>query len=149
MNIGELCTRYVVFAYPATTLAQAAQLMREHHVGSLVVARENDAAKTPVGIITDRDMVVEVLASGLDYTRLTVGDVMSRELVTAREEESALDVLARMRQRGIRRVPVVSSSGGLTGIISVDDLLAITAEELDHVVKAISGGHLREARTRK
>jgi CBS domain-containing protein len=149
MNIGELCTRYVVLAYPTTTLAQAAQLMREHHVGSLVVARENDAGKTPIGIITDRDMVVEVLAAGLDYTRLTVGDVMSRELVTAREEESALDVLSRMRQRGIRRVPVVSSSGTLTGIISIDDLLAITAEELDHVVKAMSGGQTREARTRR
>ncbi|OFZ72566.1 MAG: hypothetical protein A2W04_06290 [Betaproteobacteria bacterium RBG_16_64_9] len=149
MNIGHFCTRYVVFAYPGTSLGEAAQLMRDHHVGSLVVAKEGDPGRAPIGIITDRDIVVEVLAAGVDYRPLTVGEVMSRELVTAREEESALDVLGVMRQRGIRRIPVVNAAGALTGIVTIDDLLAITAEELDHVVKAIAGGQYREVRTRR
>jgi CBS domain-containing protein len=148
MKIEHFCTRHVVTAYPGTPLGEAAQLMRDHHVGSLVVAREGDPGRTPMGIITDRDIVVEVLAAGVDYRNLTVGEVMTRELVTAREEESALEVLGVMRQRGIRRLPVVNASGALTGIVTIDDLLAITAEELDHVVKAIAGGQHREARNR-
>ena len=148
MTIGEICVRIVVFAYENMPLTEAARLMREHHVGSLVVVKEGDPDRTPVGIITDRDIVVEVVAAGLDARVLTVGEIMGRELVTAREQDNVLDILRVMRRRGIRRMPVVTASGSLAGIVTIDDLLEIVAEELDDVVNAIASGQQRETRAR-
>ena len=149
MTIGEICVRIVVFAYENMPLTEAARLMREHHVGSLVVVKEGDPERTPVGIITDRDIVVEVVAAGLDARVLTVGEIMGRELVTAREQDNVLDILRVMRRRGIRRMPVVTASGSLAGIVTIDDLLEIVAEELDDVVNAIASGQQRETRARR
>lgn len=149
MNIGEICSRVVVFARKTMPLSDAAKLMREHHVGSLVVIDGEDRERIPVGIITDRDIVVEVLAAGLDYREVTVGDIMATELMTAREQDSMLDVLRAMRRGGIRRMPVVTASGSLAGIVTVDDLLEIVAEELGDLVKAIASEQSKEARTRR
>jgi CBS domain-containing protein len=148
MTIGEICNRIVVFAHEKMSLSDAAKLMREHHVGSLVVVKEDDPGRTPTGIITDRDIVVEVVAEGIDHKALTVGEIMGGELVTAREQDNMLDVLQLMRRRGIRRVPVVTASGSLAGIVTIDDLLEIVAEELDDVVKAIASERQRETRAR-
>lgn len=149
MTIGEMCNRVVVFAHEKTPLSDAAKLMREHHVGSLVVVKEGDPGRIPIGIITDRDIVVEVVAEGLDHKALTVGEIMGHELVTAGEQDNVLDILQVMRRRGIRRVPVVAASGSLAGIVTIDDVLEIVAEELDDVVKAIATGQQREARARR
>lgn len=149
MTIGEICNRVVVFAHEKMSLSDAATLMREHHVGSLVVVKEGDPGRAPIGIITDRDIVVEVVAEGLDHKVLTVGEIMGGELVTAREQDNMLDVLQVMRRRGIRRVPVVTDSGSLAGIVTIDDLLEIVAEELDDVVQAIASGRERETRARR
>src|SRR3954465_8202720 len=108
--------------------------MRKHHVGDLVVVDQaNGGARIPVGIITDRDIVVSVIALGLDPTGLLVGDIMSDELLTATEEDDVYETIVRMRFRGIRRVPVVNSIGALTGIISVDDVLEFLAEEMSEL----------------
>jgi len=103
----------------------------------------------PVGIITDRDIVVAVVAGGVDPAKLAVGDVMGPELFTVRETDSVSDALARMRSRGIRRVPVLSAGGTLAGLVTVDDLLEIVAEELESLVRAIGAEQARETRTRK
>ncbi|MBZ5696883.1 MAG: CBS domain-containing protein [Acidobacteriia bacterium] len=149
MKIGELCSRVVVFAYKNMPLTEAAKLMREHHVGSLIVVREDDSKRTPVGIITDRDIVVEVLAAGLDFRTLTVGEIMTDELITAREQDDTLDVLGLMRKRGIRRVPVVTPSGALAGIATIDDILGVLSEELDGIVRAIDGEQAKEVAKRR
>lgn len=149
MMIGEMCNRIVVFANDNMPLSDAAKLMREHHVGSLVVVKDDDPNRIPIGIITDRDIVVEVVAEGLDHKALTVGEIMGGELVTAGEQDNVLDILQVMRRRGIRRVPVVTASGSLAGIVTIDDVLEIVAEELDDVVKAIATGQQREARARR
>jgi len=149
MMIGEMCNRVVVFAHEKMSLSGAAKLMREHHVGRLVVVKEDDPGRIPIGIVTDRDIVVEVVAEGLDHKALTVGEIMGRELVTAGEQDNVLDILQVMRRRGIRRVPVVTASGSLAGIVTIDDVLEIVAEELDDVVKAIAGGQQKEARARR
>lgn len=149
MTTGEICSRLVVFARKDMPLGTAAKLMREHHVGSLVVLEDGAPGRVPVGIITDRDIVVEVVAADLDYRNLTVGEIMSSELITAREEDNMLDTLQVMRRRGVRRIPVVASSGVLVGIVTIDDLLEIVAEELDDVVKAISSEQSMEVRTRR
>jgi len=149
MKIGELCSRVVAFAYKNMPLAEAAKLMREHHVGSLVVVREDDGKRAPVGIITDRDIVVEVLAAGLDFRTLTVGEIMTDEVITAREQDDMLDVLGVMRKRGVRRIPVVTPSGALAGIATIDDILGILSEELDGIVRAIDGGQAKEVAKRR
>jgi CBS domain-containing protein len=149
MNVGELCSRIVVLARRTTPLSEVAKLMREHHVGSVVVVEEGAGARTPVGIVTDRDIVIEVLAMDLDCRSVTAGEVMGSELVTVREDESVLNALRLMRRRGIRRIPVLEASGTLTGIVALDDLMEVVAEEFDHISKAISGEQSREAHLRK
>jgi CBS domain-containing protein len=149
MKIGEICTRIVTFATKDMPLVDAAKLMRQHHVGSLIVVEEQQGGRVPVGMLTDRDIVVEVLAPGLDYRNLSVGEVMSSQLITARESDDMLGVLRLMRQRGIRRIPVLTESGTLAGIVTLDDLLEILAEQMDDLVDAIAGEQAKEVKGRR
>jgi CBS domain-containing protein len=149
MKIGEICTRIVTFATKDMPLVDAAKLMRQHHVGSLIVVEEQQRGRVPVGMLTDRDIVVEVLAPGLDYRNLKVGEIMSSRLITARESDDMLGVLRVMRQKGIRRMPILTESGTLAGIVTLDDLLEILAEEMDDLVDAIAGEQAKEVKGRR
>ena len=149
MNAGELCNREVVFAYRNTPLVEAAQLMREHHVGSLVVVVDRLSERVPVGILTDRDIVVAVVAKALDPRALTVGDVMAGELLMVREQDGIPDTLRLMREKGVRRVPVLTHSGALAGILTIDDLLELVAEELGEFARTIDQERVRETRARR
>ncbi len=149
MTVGQICNRVVVFAFRNTPLPDAAKLMRDNHIGSLVIVDESDRGRIPVGMLTDRDIAIAVVAQALDPRTLTAGEVMSGELVTASEQDDMLDTLQRMRRRGIRRVPVLTAAGTLAGIVTLDDLLELVAEQLGDVVKAIATEQSREARTRK
>ena len=149
MNAGELCNRDVVFAYRGTRLVEAAKLMREHHVGSLVVVVDRLSERVPVGIITDRDIVLAVVARELDARSLSVGDVLGGDLLTVREQDSMADVLRVMRQRGVRRVPVVTHSGALAGILTLDDLIDIFAEEMDDFSRTLARGRAHETQLRR
>jgi CBS domain-containing protein len=149
MKVGEICTRIVTFATKDMPLVDAAKLMRQHHVGSLIVVEEQKGGRVPVGMLTDRDIVVEVLAPGLDYRNLKVGEIMSNRLITARDSDDMLGVLRVMRQKGIRRMPVVTESGTLAGIVTLDDLLEILAEEMDDLVDAIAGEQAKEVKDRR
>jgi CBS domain-containing protein len=102
----------------------------------------------PVGIITDRDLVIEILAAELDPNAVTVGDIMSYDLTTAREEDGLWETLQRMRVKGVRRIPVVNQQGLLAGILTSDDLLEILAGELTELVKIIGKEQEREQKTR-
>ena len=144
LNAGALCTRDTVFALPQTGVAEAARLMREHHVGSLVVVDETAQGRIVVGMLTDRDIVTSVVAREVDPTLLRVGDVMSRDLATARESDSVLDLLAAMRRRGVRRMPVTDARGVLVGIVAIDDLLGVLAEEMRAIVAALESEAARE-----
>jgi CBS domain-containing protein len=119
--------------------------MRHHHVGDVVVVEERGGRYFPIGILTDRDLVVEVLASDVTPETLLVGDVMSFELVSAKEDESVLDAIKRMRDKGVRRMPVVSADGALEGIITMDDLLDLIAEQLADLVAMVGRGKRRES----
>lgn len=150
MSIGEFCNREVVYALRETTVVEAAKLMRSHHVGSLVVVDQIDTGKRkPVGIVTDRDIVVEVTATGLDPKTITVEDIMSSRLATVREEDSVEQTMEMMRFKGVRRLPVVDRDGGLAGIITIDDLLELMAENLVELTRIISREQAEEARGRK
>lgn len=149
-TIGELCNREVVVAAPTATVTAAAKLMRHHHVGSVVIVEDVDGGlRMPVGILTDRDVVLEVCATDLDPGLITVGDIMSRELVTTGEEQGVLEAMELMRYKGVRRLPVVGQDGQLTGIISVDDLLDVLAEELGELTKVLAREQAREAAARR
>lgn len=149
MTVGEFCNREVVFIRRDESIPEAARLMRRHHVGDLVVVEEQQDRRVPVGIVTDRDLVLEVIAQEVDPNKLTVGDVMSIELVTAREEDSLFDAIKLMRRRGVRRVPVVDRAGVLVGILSVDDLLELFAETLGDLATLLQREQQREKERRR
>jgi len=109
MSIGEICNRETVFSTKDSSIQQAAPLMREHHVGDLVIVEENAGRRIPVGILTDRDLVIEILAKDVDVDNVTVGDVVSNLLMTARESDGLYETMQRMRAKGVRRVPVARS----------------------------------------
>ena len=145
MPIGEMCVRDVVVAGPETTVSQAAKLMAKHHVGNLVVVREESRGRVfPIGIITDRDIVRNVVAEALDPDVFTLGDLVARELVTAPEDQGIFECMQQMRINGIRRLPVVDSDGILVGIISLDDLIQLLAEEMSELGKVIVREQARE-----
>jgi len=117
------------------SLFEAARLMRDHHVGNVVITEVNANRRVPVGIVTDRDLVIEVLAEGVDPRSLIVADIMSDDLITAREDDEMLDTIRVMRAHGVRRIPVTNRDGGLEGIVAVDDLLDLVAEQLTDLVE--------------
>jgi len=139
MKTGEVCNRNVVSAARNTTLLEASRLMRRNHVGSLVVS-DPENGRAPVGIVTDRDIVIEGVAAGLDQATLTLGEIMGPSVVTANEDDDTMDTLKSMRARGIRRLPVVDAAGKLVGIVTSDDLLESISGELSEVVQTIRGG---------
>jgi len=148
MAVGEICNREVVFAEKVLSVVDAAQLMRKHHVGDLVVVEEKDGRKHPVGIVTDRDIVVEVVAAEVNPDALKVGDIMGPEVATVRESAGLFEALRYMRDKGVRRMPVVDREGGLVGILTLDDLLSLLAEEMSELAKLVSHERQREATAR-
>jgi CBS domain-containing protein len=149
MPIGDICVREVVTATRETTVQQAAQLMRENHVGDLLVVEHVNGVRQPVGIVTDRDIAVAVVAPGLDPAVLSVGDIMGPELKTVDEDEGIFETLHQMRDAGVRRIPVVTNQKALAGIVSTDDIVQLLADELTEVAKLISREQRREMVTRR
>lgn len=148
MSAGELCNRRVAIAEKTLSVPDAARLMRRLHVGDLVVIEERDGRRQPVGIVTDRDIVVEVVAAGVNPEALTIGDIMGPELATVRENEELFETLRYMRDKGVRRMPVVDQVGGLVGILTLDDLLGLLAEEMTGLARLVSHERQREADVR-
>ena len=149
MSIGALCNREVVCASRETTVHDAAQLMRQRHVGTLVVVDDFSGRRVPVGIVTDRDIVVEVNAVGLDPKTITLGDIMDEALVTVSEGAGLHEAMGAMRAKGVRRLPVVGKEGELVGILAVDDLLELLGDELSDVARIIAREQAHEARARR
>lgn len=150
MNVGELCNRDVVFVRGEETVQEAARLMREHHVGCLVVVQE-EGGRRPVAVLTDRDIAIGLVAvdvSRLD--RLLVNDVAGGRgpLVTAGEHEDLDVVVKRMRASGIRRIPVLDPEGRLAGILALDDVMEYLAEVLGDLAALMARGRQREAEQR-
>lgn len=139
MKVGDICSRNVITVRETEELTAAAQLMRQKHIGYLVVIQPklNENTVAPVGVITDRDIVVGVVARETDPRALKVGDVMTRQPVLARDDSTVSAALHHMREIGVRRVPVVDQAGRLVGVLSLDDVLDGLAEELMDVASSI------------
>ncbi len=149
MPVGEICNREVVYVQREVVVHAACKLMRHYHVGSLIVVDELGGKRVPAGIVTDRDIVIEVDAMDLDPKVITVGDIMSGDLVTVTESHGLLETIELMRHRSVRRMPVVDAYNKLVGIVTVDDLLEVLAEELSHIATIVSTEHKREQRARR
>jgi CBS domain-containing protein len=147
--IGEVCSREVVFVHKDETVSAAAQLMRENHVGCLVVADEQDGKLVPVGMLTDRDITVAVVAPVLDAEVILVGDVMSAELLSVREDAGIAETVELMRVRGLRRLPVTDDGGALVGLVAADDILGLLAEEIAGIAGLVNHEERRERMSRK
>lgn len=130
MPISEICTREVIIVQRDESALEAAKLMRVHDVGTVVVVEERGAGRVPIGIVTDRDLVVEIIASEVDASLITVGDIMARELSSVKGSCGVYEAIQYMRGKGVRRLPVVAEDGSLIGIVTFDDLLMLLAEEL-------------------
>jgi CBS domain-containing protein len=148
MSAGEYCNREVVVVDKRESVRAAIALMRKHHVGDVIVVDEKAGARRPLGILTDRDIVMELLAEDVDLDAVNIGDVMSGELETVGENVKLLDAIKLMRVKGIRRLPVVSPRGELVGILTVDDILELIAEQLSDLVSLIAREQKQESARR-
>jgi CBS domain-containing protein len=144
MTAGDVCTRVVATAAPSLAVNEAARVMRENHVGSLIVVESDERGPAPVGIVTDRDIVMAVVARDVDPSTLRVADIMTTGLMTVAEGDTVLDVLAQMRRKAVRRLPVTGAHGVLVGVVALDDVLVSVAEELQSMVAVIAGEPQRE-----
>lgn len=149
MPINECCKLDVVCCDPELSLPDTAALMRKHHVGDVIVVETRARTRTPIGIVTDRDIVVETMALQLDATLFTAGDIMNTPLVTVKESTGFVETLRLMRTHGVRRMPVVSEDGALYGMVTADDIVRLLALELSLITEAMSGQMAHERRLRK
>jgi len=142
MRIADLCTRAVVTCRRETSALELAQLMRDRHVGDVIVVDVDAGGSTPVGIVTDRDMIVRIMAKDVDPKLVRAGDLITEELVTAVGREGVYDGIWHMRSKGVRRLPVVDDHNHLLGVLTADDVTRFLAEELTELVNAVP--HQRE-----
>lgn len=148
MPIGEICNRDVVVVLKDETALEAAHLMRQHHVGDVLVVEEHEGRRMPVGIVTDRDLVEEIIAPELDPGFITVAEIMAADFVAVSESMGVYETVQYMRGKGVRRMPVVDEAGALVGIVTLDDLLALLAEELNALAQLVAREQQKEQRSR-
>ena len=148
MSVGEICNREVIVIQRDATVVEAAKLMRQYHVGAVIVVEKRDGRQVPVGVVTDRDLVIEVVATELDENVITVGDIMAQEVFTIKESAASYEAIELMRRRTARRLPVVDDAGELTGILTLDDTLQLLSEELLDLAKLVRYEQKKETRHR-
>ncbi len=145
MKVIDMAVHEVATITADQSICACALQMRLDHVGSLVVVDEN---QTPLGMITDRDIAIEVVARKLNPENLTVKDIMTTPVVTATPTESMVVALARMREFGVRRLPIVDEQGKLVGVISNSNLVEELSGLLDSLVRNIHSSKTREVALR-
>jgi CBS domain-containing protein len=148
LRIKDVAVHEPVTARVDESVGTCARRMHDEHVGCLVVVERNDGSEFPVGMLTDRDIAIEVVAFGLDPATMTAGDVMTEKPATVDEDDDLLGALAHMRERGVRRLPVVRPDGALSGMLALDNLLEALGEEIDGVVGVMRAQRTRELRSR-
>ncbi len=148
MSVGSVCNREVIVADKDSSAVDVARLMREFHVGSVVVTDQNGFGARPVGIVTDRDLVVEVLAQEVDPGTVVLEDLMTHYPVVLTEDDEVEDAVELMRAKGVRRVPVVDKGGYIIGILSMDDLLWVLSREFESIVSLVERQQKNEEQRR-
>ena len=150
MTIREYCNANVICCEPDASISEVAALMRKHHVGDVVVvANQQEGQQVPLGILTDRDILVETIALDVEARLFTASDLMSSPVTTVLEDAGLTEALGVMRGNRIRRLPVVNRAGGLVGMVTTDDLLDLLAAELSMLAGLVVEQPIKEERTRK
>lgn len=149
MTIGTVCNREVITVQRDATVLHAAKLMRQYHIGDVVVIENHKNKAVPVGVVTDRDIVVELVATELDCKVITVGDIVINKLFTIKESAGVLEAIQLMTSKGVRRLPVVDSGGSLIGIVTLDDMLLLLAKELGALSKLVAREQKNEIAKRR
>lgn len=148
MLVGEYCNREVVVVEEDKSVTEAAAIMRQYHVGDVVICKARYGKQVPVGIITDRDVALEIVAKGIDPESVRVGDAMSFDLTTVSEHDDLMHVIELMRDKGVRRVPVIDADEALVGILTVDDIVDLLSEVLVDLAHLVDRQKRRETRLR-
>ena len=139
MTVGEICNRHVVVAPKTEKIIDAARRMRTSHVGALVIVENRNGRHIPVGIVTDRDIVVGVVSGDPEHIlSVLASDIMSEDLVTAKEHDSVESALKKMEEHGVRRVPIVDVDGTLVGILTLDDILQYLTGQQSELVALVA-----------
>ena len=138
MKIGDICNHQVIVVKRNASILEVVGLMRNHHVGDVIVVDEQDGRRIPIGVLTDRDIVIEILAEDVDVNAVNVGDVMSYELLTGNKDDEVFDTIKSMQVKGVRRLPVVDSHNDLVGILTLDDLLEFLTGQMGDLVKLVA-----------
>ncbi|MDE2627800.1 MAG: CBS domain-containing protein [Burkholderiales bacterium] len=149
MLVKDICTLDAVSCGRDTNILEAARLMRLHHTGDLIIVDDPQGDRTPVGIVTDRDIVVEVLAAERDPATTRVSGIMPARLVIASAAEDVAEAVERMRLHGVRRLPVVDHDGSLLGIVTLDDILTLHAGQAATLAAIVAKEQTREQRSRR
>ena len=146
-QLKDFATSVVAVVEPETAALIVAQLMRKHHIGALVVVDAQEKNR-PVGIVTDRDLVLELMAEGLDPSVFTAGDIMSVDLVLANPEMDVLEAVQLMKTHRLRRLVIANDEGLLVGIVTLEDVLELLTRELATLAVGLAGARDREVRER-
>lgn len=149
MRISEICQRNVVSIGKDASITETAKAMRARHVGDVIVTESTGGIEKPLGIVTDRDIVVELLAKEVDLDTVNVGDIMSPTMITAQHDSDLFETLRFMGIKGVRRVPVVDHEGALFGLLSIDDAMAVLTKEISFVADIASRQIERERAVRE
>jgi CBS domain-containing protein len=149
MKMKDICTTEVVSCVRTLSAGDAARMMRQKHVGDLVVVDDPDGTRIPAGIVTDRDLVIEVMGKGVDPAAVTVAELMRTPVVVAEESEDLSQVIQRMHAHGVRRIPVVDHRGSIAGIVTLDDALRHLVGEANALLGILAKEHDRELRMRR
>lgn len=128
MNVGQLCGgAFVIGTTPDTSVRAAARRMSEEHIGALIVVGHDGKV---VGVVTDRDLAMRVLAAGRDPDEVRVGEIMSKPAKTVGRAVGVFEAARMMREARVRRLPIVDDHGRAIGVVSLDDLLTASCESL-------------------
>ena len=138
MQLGEVCNRDVIIATESCSVIEAAKLMYDYHVGSIIIVNKENEISKPIGIVTDRDLVINLLAENLLPQKVTIKELMNSKLITGKDTDQLWDSLNIMCTHGIRRMPVVDKDNCLLGIISADDIVELLSEQLQNLTRLIA-----------
>lgn len=137
MTIRDICEKNVLTVSKETSITEAAKLMKKHNVGNVVVVENKVIKNIPIGILTDRDIVLKIVADEENANAISVGDTITRELLVLKGHQGINEALEMMCAKGVRRAPIVDDNNHVIGIISADDLLILMAEEFSTLSRLV------------
>jgi CBS domain-containing protein len=148
MRVADVCTPLTVYIEPSASVRDAAKLMRERHVGTVVIVDKSNYRCIPTGIITDRDIAISVVAAGIDPDAVTVRDVMSRPVAICTADQDIFEVIRTMRSHGVRRLPMLNEDGDFAGFVAADDVYDALVKEFRGLNEVFLREQAREIETR-